>query len=213
MSAYNPPESIVPIFNPLLWPSNDTPYSQEQANKRFVQTGTVNQTVKGTKLYDNLGMTGTSPFTWQNGLASINLSPQLPIWSTTFRLPLYSTNTLDDIVARTATQTLTNKTLGQLKVGTNGSTMSVVLYGSTNITFSNVNQYGQATQSVSFGTTMPSTPRIYLTLANANGGTEVATVFHARSVSTTGFTINGMYFFTTANQTFTVSINWLAISS
>lgn len=61
MAVYPAPTSILPIYNPSVYFSNDDLLSRGQANSLYVQTGTTNQTVNGIKTFTGLQASTIKP--------------------------------------------------------------------------------------------------------------------------------------------------------
>lgn len=210
MASYPRPTQITPIYNPLNFPSLTDNISLQEGNSLYVQTGTANQIIKGTKRADDFGFTGTGALQWTQPTpgVSTNIAPNITTFNSTFLLPTYTAPVLDSLVARTATQTLTNKTLDSLKVGTNGTTATLV-------------QYGRSTRSGSnpFTLTFPTafasgtTPTVVFNM-EINNSSYLFTS-QLMTVSNTNFTYR-MYLITIANPSqCTVAgdshtINWVA---
>jgi hypothetical protein len=177
---------------------------------------TTNQTIAGQKSFSNIatfsttnGIPGgqavtinslTNPYTTR--LYSVN-----DTYSTDLYYPKF--NGIDSLVSTASTATLTNKTTGTLKVGTNGSTFNEVRQGTGTITYSANAQYSQNTTNVTFSPAFSGTPQVYITASNASGGQSTAVILQAGSVSSSGFTAYGLYVFTSA-FTGTVNFSWIA---
>jgi hypothetical protein len=108
-----------------------------ESDSRFVQTANVNQTVDGIKTCNRIDITGelrfqTAPLRYfrDTGVLSTVRAPTGNAFQSTFTLPTYTSDSTDNLVAATATQTLTNKTLGVLRVATSGSGITNLRVGS-----------------------------------------------------------------------------------
>ena len=208
MASYPPPTQNTPIFNPDLFPEQNQPITESNANTKYVQTGTATQVVRGMKRFNDLGFTGTGALQWTQPTSGVftNFAPNITTFNQTFLLPTYTAPTLDTIVGRTAVQTLTNKTLNSLKVGTNGTTATLVQYGRS--TRSGTNPF-----TLTFPTAFSNTPTVVFNM-EINNSSYLFTS-QLMSVSTTNFTYR-MYLITIANPALCAlagdphTINWYA---
>lgn len=185
MTSYNPPDSIVPIFCPTLWPSRDDTYSQIQANQKFVQTGNVNQNISGAKAFTDLQINGDGyALQWNRspGVVTTLANTAGNPWVSGFLLPTYGSNVGDTLVANTNQTQLSNKTMMSLKVGINGSTSTLVQHGIT------VQAGGGTSRTITFPTAFAAgtTPVLQITyVRNDTAYFFTATVL---SVNNTSFT-------------------------
>jgi hypothetical protein len=131
-------------------PSNSgTLTTTTESDSRYVRTGSVNQTIAGSKRFDDLGFTGTAALQWTQPFPGIytNLAPpNITSLQHTFVLPTYATPIQDDIVARTATQTLTNKTVSG-GTFTNQSMFTGTIYGNNSISYPITRSYKSSATS------------------------------------------------------------------
>lgn len=178
---------------------------------------TSNQAIGGQKTFSNIttfnttnGIPGGQAFQvnsltnpYATRLYSVNTS-----YSTDLYYPQF--NGIDTLVSTASTATLTNKTMGTLKVRTNGSTSNEVRQGTGTITYSGNAQYSQNTTNITFSPAFRGTPQVYITASNASGGQSSAVILQAGSISSFGFTVYGLYVFTSA-FTGTVNFSWIAL--
>ncbi len=98
----------------------------------------------------------------------------------------------------------------QLRVGLGGTILSQIQYGSSSVSFSTAAQWTIATTNITFSSSFGTAPNV--TITNTAGGTlaSAAVVFSVSSISTSGFTANAIYLYTTP-FTQICTFNWQAV--
>ena len=134
-ASYPPPTSIVPIFSPSLFPAENEPLFQGQANNLYLRTANVNQSSGGTKTFSDLRSSDIAftapgkPLRWESG-SGFGVSRLTPIPSVLFdksyRLPVDDNYTVEELVGRQSSQTLINKTIGSFQTSSPSGTQFYV---------------------------------------------------------------------------------------
>lgn len=215
MASYPPPTQNTPIFNPDLFPEQNQPLTEADANLKYIQTSNADQSSGGTKTFSDLRSSDIAftapgkPLRWESG-SGFGVSRLTPIPSVLFdksyRLPVDDSVAIEELVGRLSSQVVNNKTLGQLKVGTNGTTATLVQYGRSS-------RSGTNPFTLTFPTAFSNTPTVVFNM-EINNSSYLFTS-QLMSVSTTNFTYR-MYLITIANPALCTvagdphTINWVA---
>jgi hypothetical protein len=201
-AQYLPPiQPSVPVYNPNNFPSITDDISIQEGNSLYVQTGTANQSVKGTKTFlrldtDDLRIIGDgTPITWVRGpsLTTVLENQAGNPFNQIFQFPNYLSPTVDTLVAETNIAVLSGKTLNSFKVGQNGTSTNntLVQHGRASIS-------GSGSFLITFPTAFAAGTTPTLNVSFAQGNVSFLFVFQLTGVTNTGFTYR-QYLITIAN--------------
>jgi hypothetical protein len=222
MAAYLPPTSSnQSIYNPLNFPSLSDDLSVQEGNRLYVQTGTANQNVAGVKTFsrvdtEDLRINGDGfPIIWNRapGITTSLANQAGNAFTSGFLFPTYTTNRSDVLVANTNAATLTNKTLGTLQVGTNGSTFNSFQTGTFNIP-GGLAALGVYTTTITFPTAFTSQPRVLINISSVNAVSSPNNFIlcSSGSITASNFILNAVNLNSTTATLFNAPIVWMAFN-
>ena len=171
-----------------------------------------NQAIGGQKTFSNIATLSTTNGIPGGQAVTINsltypYTTRLYSVNDTYSTDLYypKFNGIDTLVSTASTATLTNKTMGTLKVRTNGSTFSQILTGTGS---GNLVATSFITVSVTFASVFSSSPQVFLALTSSASNGNIC--LGVGSITTSGCTvyINSS---TGGNITTTATFSYIAI--